>query len=487
MAVTDRLSDEHPSLTWRHGTGASRRPIAILFTASVLWLVLLLLFEVELSHLSLTHAALVTVTSAACMGLLIYRTDLRGTFAFPFLHFLVLSVFHCGLYLTFLLPARTTTSLTGLHLTWFDKGAGVRAAYLVSLGLVCYAVGYAVSQLLGRRWRFGHRDGDDHPKTFHEHSRGLTAVGCAVTVVATTAWFLISTIQAGFGFFLGSYLTYLRETSGSALPWTYLGISLGATLCSLGIRDRLGRIGLITLGVFAVPAFLLGLRGEVLFPLVAVVGVLGCQRRLWSDRKFWLACTIVLLGISFVSQARIDGLGAVSRSDVALSPIRAVAEMGFSVRPVYTSVSWHEHGAEPFLDGSTYWAPVERQVRGLLGLPVPDAQNDYRLMNVEIGNRVGPIGGSVIAEAHHNAGTAGVAVVLGLWGLLSGLLFRHPQSAVRVAFSGLVAVLLLMHVRNSFAPIPAWGMLGCVLIVLGLVAGKILAHREAGNHIRGGL
>lgn len=480
MGIAGRpLGDRQAPLTRQCQASAPHGSVAVLLIASVLWLVFLLLFESELSRLGLTHAAVMTVATAACLGLLIYRTDYRGTSAFPFLYFLVLSVFHCGLYLTFLLPAGTDNSLTDMQLMWFNRGPSVRAAYLVNLGLVCYAGGYAVSQLVGQRPRPGLLHDDDRLSVFEEHPRGLIAVGCAITVVAATIWFVISTIQAGFGFFFGSYLGYLRETRGSALPWAYLGISLGATLCALDARDRLGRIGLAAFGVFAVPAFLLGLRGEVLFPLVAVVGVLGSQSRLWRDRNFWLACAIVLLGISFVSGARIEGLSAVSRSDVALSPVRAVAEMGFSVRPLSTSVSWHEHGAEPFLGGSTYGAPIERQAKTLLGLPVPDAQNDHRLMNVEIGTRAGPIGGSVIAEAHHNAGTMGVAVVLSICGLISGLLFRNTRSAASVALSGLVAVLLLMHVRNSFAPIPAWGMLGCVLIGLGLVLSKILAHREA--------
>lgn len=476
------LSDGDVGQVPRYRGSALHGSVVILLVASIYWLVLLLLLESELSHLSLRHAALMTVASAVGIGLLIYRTDSRGTCAFPFLYFLVLSIFHCGLYLTFLLPAGPSSSMTDQVALWFARGPSVRAAYLVNLGLACYAVGYAASQLIARQPRIA-LDGQGHSAaTFKEHSRGLAAAGCLATVVATAAWFVISVLEAGFDFFLGSYLAYLRDTSGSAVTWAYLGIFLGVVLCSLNTRDRFGQIGLLTFGLFAVPAFLLGLRGEVLFPLVTVVGVLGCQRRLWRDRSFWLACAVVLLAISFVSQARIEGLAAVNRSEVALSPVRAVAEMGFSVRPVATSVKWHEDGAEPYLRGSTYWAPVDRQVKALLDLPVPPAEVDYRLMNVEIGNRAGPIGGSVIAEAHHNGAAVGVVLVLGLCGLIAGFLFRSPHSAASVAFSGLMAALLLMHVRNSFAPIPVWGVLGSGLIGLGLVLAKVLAHRETRIH-----
>jgi uncharacterized protein (TIGR03382 family) len=449
-----------------------------LLVGSVLWLVVLGFFGSELATVSLAQISIMTVISSICLGVLIYRADRRGPWAFPFLYFLILFVFHGGLYLASALLGGPPASSTRLQLLWFVAEPSVRAAYLVNVALVCYALGYAISRFVPGVRGSG-RQQDDAARVFDDRSRnGIVAVGCAVTILSTLVWFVVSIDRVGPTFFLGSYLGYLRDTSGSALPWAYAGISLGVTLCALDPRNRLGRIGFGAFALFGVPAFVLGLRGEVLFPLVAVIGVMGCGRRLWRARGFWLGCVVVLLSISFVSEARIDGLAALGRSSVALSPIRAVEEMGFSVRPVVTSVSWHEYSSEPFLRGATYVAPFDRQARRLLGLPVPDASNDHRLMNVEISDRVGPIGGSVIAEAHHNAGTPGVAVVLSLVGLLTGWLFRRRRSAVSLALSGVLAVLLLMHIRNSFAPIPAWGALGCGLILLGVLVGKIPRRAE---------
>jgi hypothetical protein len=220
----------------------------------------------------------------------------------------------------------------------------------------------------------------------------------------------------------------------------------------------------------------LGLRGEVLFPLVAVVGVLGCERRLWRARRFWAGCVLVLMAIAFVSSVRLTGVAA--SHGAGFSPFAALEEMGHSVRPLTASVKWHEHAREPYLHGSTYVAPIDRQVRALAGSPIPAARNDYRLMNVEISRRLGPVGGSVIAEAHHNSGLPGVVAVMTVVGGLAGVLFRHPRSPIRIALSGVVAVLLMMHIRNSFAPLPIWGALGCLSIVAGLVVGK--AHLSSG-------
>jgi len=437
----------------------------ILAVISAVWLIGLLLYGPELARLSLRQMAVVLLISEIVLATLVCRSDPRGTWGFPFLYLLVLMIFHSGLFLSPALLGRLPDSLQAPGSVWFTDGVAVRAAYIVCVAIACYSLGYAILRLLPAGTAAHVEEVDTAGRLSLRD--GMVDVGAGLTAVSVLTWFVISFSNSGSLFFLGSYLTYLDRTNTAPLPWVYLGISLGVTLSALDVRRASAKVGLAAFGIFAVPAFLIGLRGEVLFPAVAVVGVLGSGRRLWRSRVFWLVSAAALIAISFVGQARVQGLA--DSSDVASSPVSAIEEMGYSIRPLATSVRWHEYAHESYLHGATYVAPVDRQIRGVLGLPVPRAQDDDRLMNVEISQRQGAIGGSVIAEAHHNGGLLGVIAIMTLLGALVGLIFRHPKSALRVALSGIVAVLLLMHVRNSFAPLPAWGAVGVAIIVLGFL------------------
>jgi hypothetical protein len=105
-------------------------------------------------------------------------------------------------------------------------------------------------------------------------------------------------------------------------------------------------------------------------------------------------------------------------------------------------------------------------MRQATGLPYPDAVDDDRLMNTEISRREGPIGGSVIAEAHHNFGLGGVVAVPFLLGLGLALLERSRPHPYTDAVIGIVMLNLLTHVRNAFVPIPFEVGVGLALLAV---------------------
>ena len=90
--------------------------------------------------------------------------------------------------------------------------------------------------------------------------------------------------------------------------------------------------------------------------------------------------------------------------------------MGGSLHPVENVVRWRAEG-DPLELGASYWAPLERAAAWVLpGLGTAAAEDDMRIMNVLVTDRVGPIGFSPVAEAYRNFGAPGVAIVLGLLG-----------------------------------------------------------------------
>lgn len=444
----------------------------VLLATSLVAVTLLAAFNHDISNASLRTVASIMLAGELALGTLIARVDERGVWGFPFLFYIILVIFHSGLYLAPALMNQAPLSLTSSDVLWYLSPQIERAGYLVSIGLACYAFGFSIASIVPS----GKRAIDSEFANDSESARtrdGIVDVGGAVVLTCVVVWFTIGALTGGPLFFIGSYLTFLQGTEGSLLPWVYLGISMGLTMCSLDLTRTAGRIGVAAFAIFSIPAFVLGLRGEVLFPAVAALAVAGARRKVLSTRTFLVTCLLALLAISFVGQVRVAGLSSIGSSNVVVSPVRAIEEMGYSVRPLTASIQWHEAGHEPYLLGSTYTGPFDRQIQGMAGQEVPDATRDPRLMNVEIAERVGNIGGSIIAEAHHNWGSPGVGAILLATGFLVGRMFRRGMGPVGIALSGDLSVLLLMHVRNSFAPLPGWGAVGVLLVFTGVFVGKL--------------
>jgi len=91
---------------------------------------------------------------------------------------------------------------------------------------------------------------------------------------------------------------------------------------------------------------------------------------------------------------------------------------------------------------------------------------DDRLFNVEILDRVGPIGGSPVAEGYHDAGLFGVLLLLGAIGCAIGWLERRPATPLGHAAVGVLLLPLLGQIRNSFAPVPAQIAVGLLLLLV---------------------
>jgi hypothetical protein len=296
----------------------------------------------------------------------------------------------------------------------------------------------------------------------------IVDVGGLTLSVSVASWLFVCYTQLGPLFFLNSYGEYLEATSGNSVGLTYFGITIGSALIAQDTTRLISRTGLVFLFAFLLFALPMGLRSESLFPLIAALAVFIRCRKTPSFASMVVCVLIGLVAISAVQQVRSQGLGDTSLHEVSASPIKAIEEMGYSARVIVTTIGWHEAAHEPYMAGATYAAPLERGLAGVLGLPREDAETDFRLMNAEIAHRVGPIGGSIIAEGHHNFGVAGILLALALAGFLASRLCIVPPRPVPLAFLGVAAALLLMHVRNSFAPIFAWGTGGVALILLAI-------------------
>lgn len=430
----------------------------------------LLVLRPTFESASIQGVAIFSIGLAIVLGCLVANSLEDGMWSFPFLYFLILCLFHLGLFVS---PAisdgQMATFLNGHWTGWYSDSLMIRAAYLIDLGLLSYAtaIGFVAWTSRGSRPRLESKlESDSLAARLMRNS--LVDVGGVTLSIAVVSWVVLCVSHLGPLFFLSSYAEYLRATEGSSVGLIYFGLTIGSALMAQDLSRPVPRVGLIFLLAFLVLALPIGLRSESLFPVIAGLAVYVRCHKTPPSTAMVAAVLIGLVVISAVQQVRSQGLGDTPLHEVSASPISAIEEMGYSARVVVTTVGWHEAGHEPYLSGATYIAPIERGVAGLMGLPRIDAEADFRLMNVEIASRVGSIGGSIIAEAHHNLGELGILLVLGSAGLLASRLCIIRLSPLSLALLGVAASLLLMHVRNSFAPIFAWGMGGMALILFAV-------------------
>lgn len=411
--------------------------------------------------------------STSCVVLTVVLSP-RGWLSGSSVYAAMYAAFHCGL----LLP-----KALGLPLTLFNEGdsewtqgtAILSAAGVVALGASALLFGHVVASL--------------RPSAIpapgpvqHQRLPPLGLIGVPVLAVGVLGWYAIVQSRGGTGLIFSGYTEFLAATRGSAAPYAYLCIGLGMAFVA-GSSSPLARRAALTLFAgWAVPAALLGLRGEVLLPALAYL-VVSHRRRPLAFRLRYAAVALGGLALGSIIRAgrNVGVLGGQAWDWSAFNPLPGLVEMGYSIRPVVEVWRWHEYGLEPHIGSGTYVAPFQRVIAGrLLGLPTPDAELDTRNFSVVVAERVGPIGGSPVAEAFRAYDLIGVAVVMALIGLVLAATDRHRAGTLADVVAGGTVYILLLWVRNTFTPVP-FNVLALATLVLGTVAaGLITARGRAG-------
>lgn len=438
---------------------------ALLFSRLLLLATLILWIGVAISdvQLSLRLASQLLILTTIGIGVLLVLAT-RSQWSAAFLSFIPLALFHVGLYVQPAISGSYPSFVLETGSYWFVRADHGLLTSLIAIGLSAFALGLVTSKpIIGR----------DYFRPLWEDSEYrlervvFAAWGSYVLVASVSLWFLGGLLAGGPQFFLMSYRGFLDATEGGLVGLTYIGIGIGLVLAVQDTHTVRSKISLGFFLAFSIAGYPLGLRGEVLMPLVAAVVVYMSLR---ENRPRWLLVLgsgLVLVSIPAVKEIRRLGVGnGVSGAEVAFRPLEGIEEMGASARVLNTSISWHSHGDEPFLLGRTYYTYASRLINTLTGGSNVPASSDFGLMNVEISSRVGNIGGSLIAEAHHNFGVVGVMVIPWIFGLIIGAVASKANTPKGMATLGIVVVILMMHVRNTFGPLTLWAAVGAATIML---------------------
>lgn len=384
----------------------------------------------------------------------------------PSTAYLVLfGLFHGGLLIT--VAVRGPNAFIAYDDSWLHEAYTPQAVRLAVAGMVAFTL---CAHLRGIR-------ATTRPTSVPARvDPAYAAVGLGVEFIGIGIFGAAAAKAGGLGQVVGGYTTFLRvNESDGLLGYGTLCIGFGAMLAIVA-GGRARAVAWLGFGGYAVVAFLIGTRGAVLFPLLAMLVVEArCGRVI---RPLWtmlgVPCLLALIGLA--RTARLADGGGGSESALSSAPLDAIAEMGHSLRPTVVVLDWHAFG-EPYRLGETLVALPLRVLEALTGWHGGPPNLDTRMFNVEVFTRVGPIGGSPVAEGYHNAGFFGVVLFLGVIGFALGCVERLPSSPFGDAAAGAVLLPLLVGVRNSFAPVPAQIALGLSLVVLARAVARLGEHR----------
>jgi hypothetical protein len=437
------------------GTPRHHRTFPLELVALALLFIGTLWFEHELVTASLATCARWTVAITIASAWLVARSAPRGAVSPSSVYCITLAVFHSGLAAVVAVGYVPEAEFPSLKL-WLHRPSTLTAMWLVAIASTSYALGVRVAHL----WppaRFRRRE--QSSRLDHELAwSAATLMGASIS-----AWFLVAVLNGGPGILVGTYADFLRLTAGTPLPFFYHGIGLAAVMAAACPWSKYHRVTASLFVVWGLFAFPLGLRGELLFPTVAAIAIVATRRRLMSAWRVAVIAVVLLGAIAAARQVRSVGISSVTETAVSANPLDGLAEMGASLRPVSEVVFWQQMG-DPFDHGATYWAPIDRALVYVIpGWTRPPIDRDYRIMNILVMERVGPIGFSTVAEAYRNFATLGVIGVLLLCGLLMGRIDTWPRSAIHQAIAGTIMIALLGHVRNSFVPVPTQLLVGFAL------------------------
>jgi O-antigen polysaccharide polymerase Wzy-like protein len=419
----------------------------------------------------------IAACSIAALGSLV---ALAGTWSAIAVYAAVFWCFHFGLIGSLATGYISPSDLPLGDESWVVGAFSGDAAILALAGLLAFAAGASFVYSRREFRRGDSREPEHRAATAHPYG----PMGAVLVFGSIASWCLVVLATGGVSGFFVSYEDFLQMTSAFSLPLAIISRALacGVVLTVSGGPGWHRTSAMVAYAAFAVVALPIGLRTEVMFPAVAAVVALARCGRTFSSIKAGALAAALLLLIPLIREVRTTGVSALPQALVA-PRLDALVEMGESLHPVEQVIRWHAEG-EPYEYGSSYWAPFERAAARLLpGVDPMAAEDDLRLMNVLVLDRIGAIGFSPVAEAYRNFGPAGVVVVLALFGAaMAGIdTIRDRQTAVLAIAT--VYPPLLINIRNSFVSVPAQCAAGILVVFAAAgvrhIAGSVLPKSNA--------
>ncbi len=386
-------------------------------------------------------------------GLYIFRLVKADITTLPFALFVIIFCsFHFGMIPLYLSGENIVVAM-GYPLAWYSNVNQVERAYVVS---IVFLAGLLIAPVAAMMWTGFPPNKKVTRRQLPNRPFGISSMdfdfSTSVLFISIVVWFgefkILNSVE--------NYVDYLNLTNSqhgyANSIAVFLNPLIAASFFFSVATHRRPLVAFLIFLIWAVVAFPLGLRGEVLFPLALTLPYFF---RTTEWRPSWWISAASVYGIlvisSFTRLFRIGG--SFSASLAGASGLLGLAELGGSLRPVYEVVGWLQSGIDHYRYGSTYVAPLDRAL--LLVVPFGKrvaAQFDPRLLDLVLISRThAQYGFSIAAEAYINFGFVGAFFI----GTLVGLVFLN---GAKVRDRGLIFLIsaaaqfaLYYHVRQGFS------------------------------------
>ncbi len=431
-------------------------------------LILLLFFYEQIMDLSLYYVSnMGSVYVIVSLAMLCF-TVRKGVWSGSFVYLLVFSLFHFGMTFVYGINLPISDYDSYYMNQWFYSSFTKEAIYASTLSVNAYTTGCMILNLK----KYSRDTGITYKKSKFPLS------GAIITIICLMSWFVLVISKGGVSILFGSYENFLFQTNSLPLPYIYYGIGIGIGFLLSGGKSKIQYLALFMLAVWSVFAMILGLRNELLVPVVTGLVVMAKYKIPFSFKTVLILGICLLSILSIVRDLRKTGLNDSGNITINANPLSSLVEMGGSLRPVSEVILWHETG-DSFIYGASYWAPIDRTIQLILPdlrASRLDSQNDYRLMNVLIQKRTGPVGFSPVAESYYNFGIFGVCIIMLLTGLLVSFMDTWRVTYFNQACFAVIFVALIGEVRQDFTPVPFQIVFGLCLVIFVSVLDNKFFH-----------
>ena len=402
------------------------------------------------------YSVCISLMSAVCIYVNV-KFSVRGLWSASSIFIIIFWCFHFGVILSNAVGINIS-AVTGndIFWQWIDSPFYTKAEGLALIGLAAFS---AVTLL-----RSNHLPPEENEDlTPSRYYRPLEILAYLLLLGGIGGWLYVMLSMGGISALFAGYAFYLKFIEDYAsISIIYWAIGVGLALLGVVNEWKKIRTGIILFLMWGLIAFVMGLRGEVLYPASAFLVTYARQAKLPQNVRLLIVPIILLSLISFVRVFRVD---ETVNSD-SFNPIYGLLELGGSLQTVVIAEEWISDGTDHFRYGETLIAPFDRMLDRVILASRPDAEKDFRLMNVAMGERNGPYGFSPVAEGYMNLGAAGVMILMSLLSLLLNYFDSQPPGIFTDPLTGGITFILFTFIRNSFSHIPGQSLLLTAIIMI---------------------
>ncbi|ENK2331200.1 oligosaccharide repeat unit polymerase [Vibrio alginolyticus] len=384
-----------------------------------------------------------------------YKNDIFKSISFIF--YVISGVFHLGIPISKIFYDGSSYINNYIDIWYYEEEVFFSLSF-VSLFFICYLIPVVL---------FKKRREKNNLSTIVNLNASVSKVSTLFLIFFIVLWFLAVKLV----FDINNYAQYHYMVSSSGFGKfiaVYVNTIIGVSFIISNFNDNLKNIHILVFLIWAVFAFSLGLRGEVLFPLFLSLPFIieRCKGKL--NNKVIVSISVLLL---IASSVVFNNRGEEKKeATISYNPFSTLSELGGSLRPVSETVNWIDNGEVGFKYGMTYIAPFERALSKFIPfMTVPSASNDERLMNIVMMSKSGPYGYSIVAESYINFDLLGVAIA----GFLLGLFFSiNDNKPIKGVMFICLSYGFFFHIRQSYV-----GAFGSVIVFLFTLYSYIIISR----------